>query len=111
MSQRIRDYVADHYREDFSMADLARDLNLSMSYMSVVFKRSTGRNFADYLNRYRISVAKDLLMHTDKTISQIATDSGFISANTFIRTFKKIEGITPGQYRGAGLSDNPEERF
>jgi len=108
MAQRIRDFIAEHYHEELSMGDLAQELNLSLSYMSVVFKRCMGRNFSDYLNRYRVAAAKELLIHSDKTVAQIATETGFISANTFIRTFKKVEGITPGQFRGTGLNEVPE---
>jgi len=108
IANRIFEYIAAHYREDLSINDLASEMNLSMSYVSVLFKRAMGRNFTDYLNRYRIAASKELLTHTQKTIAQIAQETGFISANTYIRTFKKYEGITPGQFRGAGLLEGPD---
>lgn len=64
-----------------------------------------GVNFNDFINSYRIDAAKFLLNNTDKKIEQISNETGFNSQQNFIRVFKKIEGVAPGQYRKAKQVD------
>jgi len=84
---------------------LASQTKVSSSYLCRFFKDQTGYNFADYLNRLRIERAKELLHDETHTVREVATAIGYLSANTFIRIFKKYEGITPGQFRDGGGRD------
>ncbi|MGE5550443.1 MAG: helix-turn-helix domain-containing protein [Bacteroidota bacterium] len=84
---------------------LAGQTQVSSSYLCRFFKDQTGYNFADYLNRLRIEKAKKLLHDESLTVGEVATAVGYLSANTFIRIFKKYEGITPGQFREGGGGD------
>jgi len=72
---------------------------MNPSYLSYFFKEQTGENFIDYLNKVRIEKAKELLKDSSMSLSEIASQVGYSNAGYFNRIFKKIVGITPGQYR------------
>lgn len=59
----------------------------------------TGENIVVYTNRLRIEHAKKMLVQTDKTILEIASETGYNNDQSFNRNFKKFEGLTPGEYR------------
>jgi AraC-like DNA-binding protein len=93
-------YMHEHYRFDMSLTDMAAHFNLSPNYISQLIKEQTGESFKDYLSEYRIKRAKQIMdEHADMKINDVAGMVGWNNANTFIRAFKKHEGITPGQYR------------
>ena len=97
---RIRTLTQEHYLDPmFSVSFVSEQLNVSSSYISKTFKKGTGRNLLDYVQQLRIDHAKELLRQTDLTVSAIATQSGFCNDVSFIRVFKKLEGVTPGKYR------------
>ncbi|MFC3798965.1 helix-turn-helix transcriptional regulator [Cohnella sp. GCM10012308] len=99
------DYIAEHYAEDLSLDIVAGKLNLTGTYLSTYFKKKQGVNFVDYLNGHRIGKAKALLADTDLQVQEIAVRTGYLNANTFIRTFKKLTGLSPGEYRKETLRD------
>jgi two-component system response regulator YesN len=84
---------------DFSLQLIADHFNMSVSNFSHYFKRTTGQNFKDYVNRYRIQTSIELLRGTDETLESIAQKAGYSNTSSFIRSFKKLVGVTPGQYR------------
>ena len=97
---RFLEYIHTHYDQDISLVDLAESFNLAINYVGVLFKEKTGYNFKDYLNTYRISMAKQILLTTPHIkIKDLSQAVGFFNINTFIRIFKKYEGISPGQYQ------------
>lgn len=98
--EQIKQYVAEHYSDiNLNVAMIAEAFNLNATYLSRYFKEETGENLLSYVNRYRIEQAKKLLDTTDETVTVIASQTGFINIASLIRTFKKYEGITPGQYK------------
>lgn len=100
MVDRIMSITQEHYLDPmFSVFYVADQLNVSNAYVSKAFKKGTGRNMLDYVQRLRIDHAKELMSRTELTLSAIATQSGFCSDVSFIRVFKKLEGVTPGKYR------------
>lgn len=82
-----------------SLMDISSQVGLSYTYLSSVFKEISGENFADYINKFRIETAKRLLLESGMSISEIAAAAGYASSNTFIKSFKRYVGITPGRYR------------
>lgn len=72
---------------------------MTPAYMSRLFKERTGYGLLDYINKVRIEKAKVLLNENSYSIQEIALKVGFVNSNTFIRSFKKAEGITPGSYK------------
>ena len=97
--QKICKYIEENYHTELSLKGIGVQLGYSPSYLSWIFKETSGVNFVDFLNDYRILQAKILMDTTDLTISEIAIKVGYIHVNTFIKRFKKQEGITPGNYR------------
>lgn len=99
LSELMLSYIHEHYNEDISLLDISGHFNLSQCYTSTLFKDSTGENFKDYLSRYRIKKAKEIL-EKDSSIknSQLAKMIGCNTVATLFRLFNKYEGMSPGQY-------------
>lgn len=96
----VFDYLDRHFAEDLTLEDVAAVAGFSKFHFSRTFKQLSGENFYDYLCHRRIKSSEMLLMKPGLSISQIALQSGFSSVSTFNRTFKKLKGCTPTQYRG-----------
>jgi two-component system, response regulator YesN len=100
-------YLDEHLSEQLSMRSVAEHLHMNASYFSVLFKEQTGLTFSDYLSRRRIQRAKELLVNTRLSIAEIAEQVGYQTAKYFVKVFRTIENVSPGQYR-QGLSDRDE---
>lgn len=87
------------YMNDISLAEVAERINVSAPYLSRQFKDQTGINFKDYVTNCKIEKAKQLLLGTDQTVESIANDVGYNSSLQLVRMFKKLESITPTEYR------------
>ncbi|MDR1933266.1 MAG: AraC family transcriptional regulator [Spirochaetales bacterium] len=97
---RAKEYIAEHYSDNtMGLERVAEYTGIKASYLSTLFNEKIGEHFVDYLNKYRIEKAKELLRMTQTTIKEIGHITGFYSDHTFIRVFKKHENCTPGQYR------------
>ena len=94
-------YLRQNYRDvNLSNTIIAEAAGISPAYLSRFFKQQTGLGVAAYLNRIRVDEAKKLLRnHPEMTISRICENIGFDNVATFIRVFKKVEGVTPGKFR------------
>jgi len=84
---------------DLSIQKLAKLIGTKPNYLSQVINQYYQKHFRDFINTYRIEVAKKLLVETDLIIEAIAFDTGFNSASTFYTAFKKETGTTPTKYR------------
>ena len=99
-AQKAVVYIQRHYMESNLNVTMVADLmHLTPSYASAMFKKHTGQSILDVINGARITHAKEMLAGTKQSIEEIAEQSGYYNASTFIRIFKKFEGVTPGQYR------------
>ncbi|NIK77756.1 YesN/AraC family two-component response regulator [Paenibacillus castaneae] len=92
-------YLKEHLHEPLTMRDTAEHLHMNASYLSVLFKEQTGITFSDYLTRRRVQRAKELLSSTRLTIADIADQVGYQTAKYFVKVFRSLEGMSPGQYR------------
>lgn len=92
-------YIANHPGATISMNEMADLCHLSPSYFSRLFTREMGEGFTTYVNRQKVEIAKTELRTTSKSISQIATELGYLNISHFINLFKRFEGITPLVYR------------
>ena len=92
-------YFDQHAKSHISRWKLANTVNASEDYLTRIFHREMGLSLWDYLSRYRIFLAVELLRQTDDTIQDIAGKTGFQDQAYFCRVFKKIYGIPPGQLR------------
>ena len=75
--------------------------------MSKRFKEQTGEKMLNYINKYRINKAKELLRERDLSVTNTAKQVGFQNSVTLIRLFKKYEGVTPGKYKERNIDINP----
>ena len=114
-AQRIRQELlvlmagARPYRNpDLRVPDLAEAMGVSPHLLSAVINREFAMNFSDFVNRYRIHEAEQLLLDPERrqyTILSVAMEVGFASKVSFNRAFKKHTGVTPSEYqRGGGTS-------
>lgn len=92
-------YLQDNYGEPLRLPDVARKAGFSVPAFSRVFRQATGTSFLNYLRNIRVEQAKVLLRTTTLPTAQIAISCGFQSPHHLIRSFKKVTGQTPGDYR------------
>lgn len=95
----VKSYIAEHYQEEISLSAAAKRVNLSPVYLSRLFKKEEGINFLDYLNQYRIDMAKRFLTDVKYNVIEVAELVGFKNTRYFSKIFKKQVGITPSEYR------------
>jgi len=95
----IVDYLTEHYSESFSMAELAQRSGMTESSFSRNFRRATGNSYTDFVNHLRINKACQLLMETDRYITNVCYDVGFNNVANFNRRFLQIKGMTPKEFR------------
>lgn len=95
-------YIHRHYKENITMQDIAKEFHYNENYLSDLLKAQTGQNFMELLHEIRIYHAAALLLSSDLPVGQIGYQVGFNSAETFQRVFKKLKGLSPGEYRKRG---------
>ena len=98
---RLTEYIRKEYMNDISLDSAGEALGMSPSYIGLVFRKVGETSFLKYLTDIRMEETKRLLRETDLTLREIGEKVGIENQNTLIRTFKKAEGVTPGQYRVA----------
>lgn len=100
MIRLVKAYIEENsHNPDLSLGLLGERFQMNQSYMSRLFKEEFGQNFVDYLAHIRVHRAKQLLENTDIAIANIALQVGYAYTFSFNRVFKKIVGVTPGEYR------------
>ena len=95
----VREYIDSNYATDITLDGLSAQFFINKTYLSEMFKEQYGVNLKDYLVSVRITEAKKLLRFTDKTTEEIATMVGINGAAYFSRMFKRVESVTPTEYR------------
>ena len=97
--QEVATYIYNHYSERLILEDVAKKFNLSRSYLSKKFKSVTGFGFKEYIINVRIQHACELLLNTNKSITDIAFECGFNDSNYFGDAFRRTKVISPNKYR------------
>lgn len=93
-------HIEDHYQDaNLNVNTIGERFELKGSYVSKLFKDGTGEGLLDYITKFRIQQAKRMIGYKQDSISDIAKSVGYNEVATFIRVFKKYEGITPGKYK------------
>ena len=99
---RAKEYVHDNYQqEDLGLDDICKELGVSNSYFSSMFKKETGNSFVGYLTEYRMDKAARMLVETAEKSYMIAKSVGYSDPNYFSYVFKRQFGVSPSKYRTA----------
>lgn len=99
MIDNIIEYIDNHSHEMLSVAELAAQCSMSYSNFARLFKKMYGRSCKEYIEYIRVMKAHDMLIYTNFTLNYISSETGFYDCSHFIRTYKKIMGVTPNQQR------------
>jgi AraC-like DNA-binding protein/ligand-binding sensor protein len=97
--QKAREYIEKHKMESMSLGDVARAAGASVFHFCKVFHKSTGLRFTDFVARVRLEDARTQLLNPNRRISEVAYDVGFQSLTQFNRTFKRVFGQSPTEFR------------
>ena len=93
-------YIKNHYQEpDISVSSVAQSLNISEGYLSHTFKKETDYTLLNYLTRYRIHKAMELLRQGRLKVYEVAEAVGYRDIAYFSATFKKVAGMSPSEYQ------------
>nr|WP_276563057.1 response regulator [Paenibacillus anseongense] len=94
-----KEYIRTHYSNDFGIEDIASSLGISSSYFSLLFKQQFGETFVEYVTKHRMELAKSMLLHSDKSITDIGRSVGYTERRYFTKVFQKFTGEIPSEYR------------
>lgn len=103
--EEVLAFINGNYALNLSVDMIAEQVRLNPTYLSRVFKQDTGKTIIEYLTLTRLAQSKKLLENTGLTINEIAKKVGYNNIHSYIRYFKKFEGITPGEYRKNSFQD------
>lgn len=99
LTKKVASYIRHHLSDAIKTDEIASSLFMSRSHLSTRFKNETGINLTEYIHYIKISEAKHLLAHTDKSLLIISNYLGYSSQSHFTRVFKKMIGMSPIEYR------------
>jgi len=100
LTTSVTKFIEENYTDaNLNVNAIGEEFKLKGSYISKLYKNQTGEGLLDCIHKYRIGQAKSLIRATQQSISDIAQCVGYNDAATFIRVFKKYEGITPGKFK------------
>lgn len=99
IAEEIVRMIQEEYDTDLTLEMCAERMNYHYGLIRRVLRKELDVNFSDYLAQYRMSVAKQLLAETEMKIADIAEKIRYNNPQNFIRSFRRVEGVTPGQYR------------
>lgn len=92
-------FMKKNFRSNPGLEDVAREVNLSGDYLTLLLKRETGQSFKQMLDGLRLENSKSMLAYTDAPIKKIAVECGFVNPAHFARRFKSWMAVTPGHFR------------
>ena len=98
---KILEWIRIHSTAALSLHRVAREFNYSKEYLARYFKKNMGMSVHEYVNRMKVSKAKELLCESGASIKEIAGDLGFEDEKYFMKLFKRYEKVTPRTYRRA----------
>ncbi len=101
LAEAAEAYIEAHSAEKFSLQAMSDALFVNGSYLLRVFKARTGHTLLWYHNHVRCEKAKAMLADSERSISQVGEEVGFVSSAHFSHVFRKMAGCTPTEYRVA----------
>lgn len=99
VTARAKNYIQEHYREKIGRGEIAASVFLAPTYLSKIFRESSGMTIREYINFCRVEEAKRLIVSTGYSMSDIAMEVGFDNIPYFFTVFKKRTGMTPDAWR------------
>jgi len=96
--QSVRDYLDSNFTQKITLDELANLFYINKYYLLTLFKERYGVTINVYLNQVRVTYVKQQLRFTDKTVEALAMELN-IEPTYLSRLFKKVEGMTPSEYR------------
>lgn len=101
MIEKALQYLDKHIYEDIFVANIAKDVGCSGEHLSRLFKKHCNITLMEYVTKERICIAKDMLMHSNCKVREIALVLHFSSVAHFCNVFREIDGLTPSEWREA----------
>ena len=95
----ICEYIAGNFRHDIDCADIATSVDIHPKYAMSLFRKSTGMTLNEYVTLLRLSFAQAMLMSGNSNVLDVAMESGFRSLSAFNKSFRKISGRSPSDFR------------
>lgn len=102
-------YINETYNQDLNIESLSRRFELSSRYVRQYFQKEMGMKCSQYITMLRLNKAKELLWHTDKSITEIALLTGFNSSQYFSKVFFSFTKMTPTNYRNTWHENLPSD--
>jgi AraC family transcriptional regulator, transcriptional activator of pobA len=99
---QVFDFIEQHYHERISLRDVAAAVNISRAHLTTIVRRKTGRPVQEWITERRMAQARRLLVETDLTVAELGRRVGYTDPVYFARTFRRVHGTTPLQWRRAG---------
>ncbi|MFD3259997.1 phosphoenolpyruvate hydrolase family protein [Paenibacillus lentus] len=95
----VKEYIAENYMNNISLTELAERIHVSRTHLSALFNKEVGCSFPEYIAKYRIHKAQDVIKHTRLPLARIAEMVGYPDYVHFSKNFKKYTGMTPQSFR------------
>lgn len=99
LANQIATIIRTEFDQELTLDAIGERLHYNPDYLSSIFKKEFGVSFSEYLISYRLDIAKKWLAETDLTIKEISERLQYQNSQNFIRSFRKKEHVTPGEYR------------
>ena len=103
---RLLNYIQEHYAEPITLTEVAKKFHFNASYLSSYFSANNNEGFSEYVNKVRVEKAKEMLVATEESISEISDRVGYSDQSYFTKVFKKMTGVSPSQYRKEQVQEN-----
>lgn len=97
--ERAKTYILENTDKLLTVKDVSEYIGLNPEYFTRLFKKETGHNIKDFILQCKFTIAKDLLTNSNLPISMVALELGYSNFSHFTQMFKRVEGITPKEYR------------
>ncbi len=97
--EKITEYIKNNLNDELSVNDIAKKMNISVYYLSHLFKQITGISILEYRNELRLTKAKQMLIESCLSVNEISIQCGFCNASYFAEVFSRSEKISPSQFR------------
>ncbi|WP_426348725.1 phosphoenolpyruvate hydrolase family protein [Alloiococcus sp. CFN-8] len=95
----VKEYISENYTNEIVFSDLAQVAHVSRSYLSTLFKKEVGCSFQEYLIRFRMDRAAEIIINNDINYSEIANLVAYKDYAQFSKMFKKYKGLSPKKYK------------